>query len=58
MAYRSLPVWGAWIEILIVPQIAAKCHRSLPVWGAWIEIAGIRIFAKLIAVAPRVGSVD
>ena len=34
----SLPVRGAWIEILIVPQNAAKCHRSLPVRGAWIEI--------------------
>ena len=34
---QSLPVRGAWIEILIVPQIAAK-YQSLPVRGAWIEI--------------------
>ena len=35
---RSLPVWGAWIEIVYEITNYAKFNRSLPVWGAWIEI--------------------
>ena len=53
----SLPVRGAWIEIL---KSASRCKRypSLPVRGAWIEI--FQIFRKgvITAVAPRAGSVD
>ncbi len=34
---RSLPAWGAWIEI---PRSrpASLPSESLPAWGAWIEI--------------------
>ena len=54
---RSLPVRGAWIEML-------PCARwgwatwSLPVRGAWIEIIfeGVEFPANLVA--PRAGSVD
>ena len=34
----SLPVRGAWIEILEIPAVAANWYKSLPVRGAWIEI--------------------
>ena len=34
---KSLPVWGAWIEILKAPH-EFIVDESLPVWGAWIEI--------------------
>ena len=34
---RSLPVRGAWIEIL-TERIGALAQMSLPVRGAWIEI--------------------
>ena len=33
----SLPVRGAWIEILLLPAMP-PISRSLPVRGAWIEI--------------------
>ena len=34
---KSLPAWGAWIEIRLSRQLA-DCTLSLPAWGAWIEI--------------------
>ena len=34
----SLPVQGAWIEILCTLYISAPTPPSLPVQGAWIEI--------------------
>ena len=37
VASKSLPVWGAWIEIALT-GIVQKGNMSLPVWGAWIEI--------------------
>ena len=33
----SLPVWGEWIEIIIV-AVDSRVTKSLPVWGEWIEI--------------------
>ena len=35
----SRPVWGAWIEIRIHPDVVTGGCKSRPVWGAWIEIA-------------------
>ena len=53
----SLPVQGAWIEIL--PAIRPKwLTRSLPVQGAWIEIAIGNPINYADSVAPRAGSVD
>ena len=37
IAILSLPVRGAWIEILLASS-SATLSRSLPVRGAWIEI--------------------
>ena len=37
----SLPVRGAWIEILLRYTKSTNVHASLPVRGAWIEIASI-----------------
>ena len=34
----SLPVRGAWIEIIAEPLRGVEQVRSLPVRGAWIEI--------------------
>ena len=53
----SLPVWGAWIEIMS-NAISALAYTSLPVWGAWIEIQIVIVTINNICVAPRVGSVD
>ena len=39
----SLPVRGAWIEIVAVKTIAIP-PRSLPVRGAWIEIVDVSRF--------------
>ena len=53
----SLPVRGAWIEIVVHAQKSNEIV-SLPVRGAWIEIrrsCRIRVFSS---VAPRAGSVD
>ena len=35
----SLPVRGAWIEIIKTADACSVCCKSLPVRGAWIEIA-------------------
>ena len=54
----SLPVRGAWIEILRHWFRRPYYYTSLPVRGAWIEMMlSIRPYAKR-AVAPRAGSVD
>ena len=34
----SLPVRGAWIEIMLADTTFQRCDASLPVRGAWIEI--------------------
>ena len=36
--HLSLPVRGAWIEILSAAALSAAALSSLPVRGAWIEI--------------------
>ena len=41
---KSLPVRGAWIEILLRPQ-GNGLMPSLPVRGAWIEICFYPVFA-------------
>ena len=53
----SLPVRGAWIEILVL-QVVLILILSLPVRGAWIEIFVGFPHAPVIVVAPRKGSVD
>ena len=37
-AFRSLPVRGAWIEMVREEKIVPLTSESLPVRGAWIEI--------------------
>ena len=55
---RSLPVRGAWIEICL-NYLISPLLQSLPVRGAWIEIFRRRlVYAAIMAVAPRAGSVD
>ena len=39
--FALLPVWGAWIEILMTTAFFLA-FPSLPVWGAWIEIPETR----------------
>ena len=68
----SLPVRGAWIEI-VVGGVCANADASLPVRGAWIEmeipvilamsamslpVRGAWIEIITASVAPRAGSVD
>ena len=57
MPSKSLPVRGAWIEIVSVPWIDVA-SMSLPVRGAWIEISASAAMPAKISVAPRKGSVD
>ena len=55
----SLPVRGAWIEILQgKTQLQVAEAMSLPVRGAWIEIADTAEKCIEVKVAPRAGSVD
>ena len=54
----SLPVRGAWIEIIYRERNADCCIPSLPVRGAWIEIGRLPADACRALVAPRAGSVD
>ena len=37
----SLPVQGAWIEIIVWRFASLSLRPSLPVQGAWIEIRGV-----------------
>ena len=54
----SLPVRGAWIEIVIFAG-TWRLRKSLPVRGAWIEITRIpKARMERTTVAPRAGSVD
>ena len=53
----SLPVRGAWIEIVTSPA-HARASGSLPVRGAWIEMSGTISAMNGCWVAPRAGSVD
>ena len=53
----SLPVRGAWIEILAYKRIYDRV-LSLPVRGAWIEMSITGTTRKAECVAPRKGSVD
>ena len=53
----SLPVRGAWVEILDNMFGDLGIHRSLPVRGAWVEIAIRRLSSQVQNVAPRAGSV-
>ena len=53
----SLPVRGAWIEMVIV-RFSRDSVSSLPVRGAWIEITTGGVQMDKNTVAPRAGSVD
>ena len=57
VASRSLPVRGAWVEILPARGWKAAAKRSLPVRGAWVEISVTKKPQKSSKVAPRAGSV-
>ena len=35
---KSLPAWGAWIEIGEYEPKQRNVYKSLPAWGVWIEI--------------------
>ena len=54
----SLPVRGAWIEIVKRKRRRLRRSPSLPVRGAWIEIAIAGTTCWSPPVAPRAGSVD
>ena len=51
----SLPVRGAWIEIIIIFYRIIFC-RSLPVRGAWIEILPIACVASYSPSLPVRGA--
>ena len=56
--HASLPVRGAWIEIIFRLVVIRIPLLSLPVRGAWIEIIRIYLPMARMRVAPRKGSVD
>ena len=53
----SLPVRGAWVEIVAVVDAVGRCMPSLPVRGAWVEIGVGSRGQHRHVVAPRAGSV-
>ena len=55
---KSLPVRGAWIEMLAGSRQNLQPGQSLPVRGAWIEIRVLAVGCAQGVVAPRAGSVD
>ena len=55
---RSLPPWGAWIEMPDGGGFLRADHQSLPPRGAWIEIFCTRWNGPYTRVAPPTGSVD
>ena len=57
LAAQSLPVRGAWIEMLLSVSMSAVI-LSLPVRGAWIEMSVRANRRGFGGVAPRAGSVD
>ena len=54
----SLPVRGAWIEMIFARSQRDCASASLPVRGAWIEIVQQCLSDTPPFVAPRAGSVD
>ena len=54
----SLPVRGAWIEMLDAAENEEEAAMSLPVRGAWIEMMCRTTRTGRELVAPRAGSVD
>ena len=46
---QSLPVRGAWIEIMVVSLSGSSPAKSLPVRGAWIEMATSARFSSVSA---------
>ena len=54
----SLPMRGAWIEIIVYPSVSASFSMSLPMRGAWIEIMYVNVPDLNFRVAPHAGSVD
>ena len=58
MIFKSLPVRGAWIEILYSSDFCNVSITSLPVRGAWIEITSEKAYPYVTFVAPCEGSVD
>ena len=57
-AKLSLPVRGAWIEIITSSANSNADALSLPVRGAWIEILTYPVPKYADIVAPCEGSVD
>ena len=57
LAVLSLPMRGAWIEILLAPWKIISA-LSLPMRGAWIEIVTGEKPGIKFDVAPHAGSVD
>ena len=55
---KSLPVRGAWIEMVETLLIGIVRSWSLPVRGAWIEIFILEYIKDCEIVAPCEGSVD
>ena len=53
----SLPVRGAWVEIVCPQYLPVYGRSSLPVRGAWVEIALSTLRDRWKNVAPRAGSV-
>ena len=58
MFLLSLPMRGAWIEILSLPLLFSRFVMSLPMRGAWIEMVIRKGMPNIAIVAPHAGSVD
>ena len=52
----SLPVRGAWVEIVRCAYIRIIIVSSLPVRGAWVEISAVASSQKSVASLPVRGA--
>ena len=43
----SLPVRGAWVEMLTIVNSMRNMEKSLPVRGAWVEISNAVSWSRL-----------
>ncbi len=54
----SLPAWGAWIEIVRIPDCQKAIFRRSPRGGRGLKFRDIQHNLHIFTVAPRVGGVD
>ena len=52
----SLPVRGAWVEIVALSDVSRRGGKSLPVRGAWVEMRILRWLKRPASSLPVRGA--